>query len=181
MATHAIIRNDELVSSSRKNRTFQKLSDFHQQVEMLTNMKLIQGVPDSFKTKVKSQNFYVKKAQEMPYHPSYSSLEGKSIEVADEATNINDNWDMKSDVADPIQHQMSVKEMKSITPNNITSNSVDKMLDEEMQMRALENQVVEEMSPVKVKDSIDHLVEEFVDVTNQRKEESEPTTHVPVA
>jgi hypothetical protein len=33
-------------------------------------------------------------------------------------------------------------------------------------MRALENQVVEEMSPVKVKDSIDHLVEEFVDVTN---------------
>ena len=54
--------------------------------------------------------------------------------------------------------------MKSVI-NNITSNSVDKMLDEEMQMRALENQVIEEMSPVKVKNSIDNLEKEFVEAS----------------
>ena len=34
------------------------MSEFHKRVEQLTNMKLIQGVPDSFKTKVKSANFH---------------------------------------------------------------------------------------------------------------------------
>ena len=35
----------------------------------------------------------------MPYHPSYTSLE-KSMDIVDDQTAINDNWDIKSDPAD---------------------------------------------------------------------------------
>jgi hypothetical protein len=42
------------------------------------------------------------------------------------------------------------------------------MLDEELQMRNLENQVVEEMSPVKINDSIDNLEEEFEEASKHQ-------------
>lgn len=41
MATDAIIKNDELVSNTRRHNTFQNMSEFHRRVEQLTNMKLI--------------------------------------------------------------------------------------------------------------------------------------------
>ena len=60
------------------------------------------------------------------------------------------------------------------------------MLDEEMQLRGFENQNVEDvMSPIKVKNSIENLEEEFVEIkkitTPLVKHEESETTRVPIA
>ena len=57
MAQEAIIKNDELIREIRKSNKFDEMSEFHRRVEQLTNIKLIEGIPDSFKIKVKSSHF----------------------------------------------------------------------------------------------------------------------------
>ena len=69
------------------------MSEFHRRVEQLTNMKLIQGVPDSFKTKVKSANFNYMQAQQ---NRKIESEDEQSLDVKEQQTANIDNWDIKS-------------------------------------------------------------------------------------
>ena len=99
-------------------------------------MKLIQGIPDAFKVKVKSSHFEQQREAERLRSPQVCEEAGRPLELTAEK---EDDWND----ANAKGLNQSVQESKSlnVTLKQNSLNSVDQILDEELQMRGIENEM----------------------------------------